>query len=213
MVYLLLGDNEEKKQARIDQFKQACLAGCLEQFNYENLASKGLTVKDLQEALSRLPTQGVKKRLVLIRDAQRLKPQVKEFLIAYSGKPFSHVVLVLTAGGDGEQDKAALAYSAGNIKIEKIGFARKNNAFDLGRAVAGKDIDAGLRLLNYLLHKGESPERILGALRYQLMKDSLADTQRQRNLSALLGTELDIKTGRLRPALALEKLVIKLCCF
>jgi len=230
MVYLFLGKDEIRKQERIEQLKKIYLNEHLKEFDYEVFTSKQLTLKKIQESLARLPalevhpsvgkgvsnrgaSDGKRRRLILIRDIQKAAPKIKEFFISYSKRPFAHVVLILVAGSDVEEESILPPYSSGNIKIEKFGSFKKTNAFDLGKAIAKRNAKFALCLLSQLLEKGEKPEKILGGLRYQLLKGASTDIAREKNLFVLLNTELDIKTGRLLPHLALEKLIIKLCCF
>ena len=61
------------------------------------------------------------------------------------------------------------------------------------------------------MEDGEKPERIIGGLRYAWAKGNVYSAEAKKKLKALLNCDIDIKTGRLRPDFALEKLVIKLC--
>jgi hypothetical protein len=53
--------------------------------------------------------------------------------------------------------------------------------------------------------------RILGGLGYTWERDVMAPLEAKRRLKLLLNCDVEIKTGRLKPNFALEKLVISLC--
>lgn len=210
MVYLLFGEKEPEKEARVQQIKKEALRNLPQEFNYESWTSKELTVKKLQESLLRLPTQGCPKRLLLIRNIDKAHPELKEFIIQYSRDQYPHADLILLAAADADEDK--IFKEREGICIEKYGVSRKTNAFDLGRALTGKNVKSALKILRELILKGEKPERIVGALRYNIMKDSSSRQSRQENLRLLLKAEIEIKTGKLKPVLSLEKLIVKMCC-
>ena len=65
--------------------------------------------------------------------------------------------------------------------------------------------------LSKLLEEGERPERILGGLRYAWERDAASPLETRRRLKALLTCDIEIKTGKIKPVFALERLVIKLC--
>jgi DNA polymerase III delta subunit len=85
---------------------------------------------------------------------------------------------------------------------------RQPTVFDLADAMEAGNAQESLRLLNRLLQEGEKPERLLGGLRAAWQRRGRDLAQRMR---LLLECDLDIKTGRLKPALVLERLVIRLC--
>nr|HPL83037.1 hypothetical protein [Candidatus Omnitrophota bacterium] len=58
---------------------------------------------------------------------------------------------------------------------------------------------------------GERPERILGGLRYSLENNVQDVKGLRRRLKLLLNCDIEIKTGKLKPVFALEKLVVNLC--
>jgi DNA polymerase III delta subunit len=66
-------------------------------------------------------------------------------------------------------------------------------------------------VLGQLLREGERPERILGGLRYSFEQGNLVPQQARKRLRLLLNCDIEIKTGRLKAGLALEKLILSLC--
>jgi DNA polymerase III delta subunit len=87
----------------------------------------------------------------------------------------------------------------------------KPDTFVLSRSIESRRLDTALKLLDQLLKDGEKPERILGGLRYAWERGIANPVETKRRLKLLLGCDIDIKTGRLKPSFALEKLVVGLC--
>ncbi len=228
MIYLFVGEDEFSKDIKLQKIKQELFAPQLESFNSETLYAKELDLRTLQEKLLQLPVNPVRKdsskgavlsngvkaprRLILIRDAAKLRPDVKEYLLSYIRKPFSHVVLVLDARRVDRRDSFFNRIS-GPRKLINFRESIELDAFTLARQVLQRRIKPALRVLRKLLLKGEKPERILGAIRYQLHRERLDFEETKKKLSFLLNCDIDIKTGRLKPDLALERLLLRLCYF
>jgi DNA polymerase III delta subunit len=62
-----------------------------------------------------------------------------------------------------------------------------------------------------LFKSGEKPERILGGLRYQLIRHTTNIKDKLKKITLFLEADVNIKTGKLKPEFALEALIIKLC--
>lgn len=228
MTYLFVGEDEHSKDVKLKRIKQELFAPQLESFNFETLYAKELDLRTLQEKLLQLPVNPVRKdsskgtqlsngvkavrRLILIKDAAKLRPDVKEYLLSYIRKPFSHAVLVLDVRRIDRRDSFFNRIS-GPRKLINFRESIELNAFTLARQVLQRRIKPALSLLRQLLLKGERPEKILGAIRYQLNQERLASEDKKKKLSFLLNCDIDIKTGRLKPDLALERLFLRLCYF
>ena len=67
-------------------------------------------------------------------------------------------------------------------------------------------------MLKKLLDNAEPAQKILGGLRYVFENrgDSVQDSRRK--LQLLLACDVEVKTGKLKPEMALEKLVVLLSC-
>ena len=85
------------------------------------------------------------------------------------------------------------------------------DTFALSRAIDLKKPAYALGVLSELLKNGEKPERIMGGLRYSWENSSTDALVVRKRLQILLSCDIDIKTGRLKPDFALEKLVLNLC--
>ncbi|MGD9015659.1 MAG: hypothetical protein PVI33_06525 [Candidatus Omnitrophota bacterium] len=220
MTYLFIGEDEFSKDIKLDKIKQEFKFGKLESFNFEVLYPQGLNLKTLQERLLLLPIKA-KQRLILLKDISRLSVEIKQHLLAYLRKPFSHVSLILEARQIDQRDQFFKQVSR---LCKLVNFRQSNqiNAFTLARQIMynpsssrsiSKDriIKPAMRLLHQLILQGERPEKIIGALRYQLHKQGLNFPEKKKKLGLLLNCDIDIKTGRLKPKLALERLLIRLC--
>lgn len=209
MVYLLLGQDIQAKNSKLKAIKQESLRPGTEQFNLDVLYAKELALKDLQEKLLSLPVKSPR-RIVVIKDAQNLKQELKDFILDYVKKPYKQVDLVLDTD---QQIKAKEFISSlqGSVNVFHTKEVRQPDTFDLGRSINSGRTDAALRLLNQLLKDGQRPEMILGGLRYCLQRDAVSSQEMRRRIKLLLDCDIDIKTGRLKALFALEKLIIGLC--
>ena len=209
MLYLFIGQDSPSKDEQLKKIRQEFLPKDTEQFNFDRLAAEDLTLKALQERLLFLPVKN-SKRIVLIKGAQDLKNEAKEFILEYIQKPYKHLILILDFNQQAKDDAflgSALRYS----KVFRFNTARPLDTFALSRQITLRRPDLALRVLNQLLIGGERPERILGGLRYVWENEVGLRSEMSRRLKLLLNCDIDIKTGRLKPAFALEKLVISLC--
>lgn len=209
MVYVFTGEDAPSKDSQFKKIKQEFLSKETEEFNLDILYAKGLTLKDLQSKLLCLPVGGAK-RMVMVKDAQSLKEEIKEFIVRYVKKPYKQIVLVLDFNRQEKKDTFFNSLS-GYSKVFRFKEELHPDTFTLNRQISMKRPDFALKILNQLLKEGEKPERIMGGLRYAWENDMAPVIETRRKLKFLLNCDLDIKTGRLKPNFALEKLVINLC--
>jgi DNA polymerase III delta subunit len=209
MLYLLIGQDSLSKDIQIKRLKQEFLARDFEQFNLDILYAKELTLKGLQERLLCLPLN-CPKRLIVIKEAQNLKEEVKEFILKFIAKPNKQLILVLDITRRNRQDE----FINRIYKYAKVLHFKEivpPDTFTLSRQINLKRPDYALRILNQLLKNGEKPERILGGLRYSCQRDNLPSLERKKRLRILLNCDIEIKTGKLKAPFALEKLIVSLC--
>ncbi|MBU1726099.1 MAG: hypothetical protein KJ880_00485 [Candidatus Omnitrophica bacterium] len=211
MVYLFLGQDSPAKDIQLKKIRQEFLARGTEQFNTDTLYSKELNLKGLQEKLLCLPANNAK-RIVVIKSAENLKEELRQFILGFVKKPYKEIVLVLDIG-DYQKRDGFVNQVQRHAKVFRFKEAIRVDAFTLSRWIALKKADYALKVLNQLLKEGERPERILGGLRYAWEKESASPLETKKRLKLLLNCDIEIKTGRLKPAFALEKLVISLCGF
>jgi DNA polymerase III delta subunit len=210
-VYLLIGQDIAAKEAQLKKIKQEFLPPELQDFNLDTLYSKEITLKDIQERFLSLPLKSAN-RIIVIKDVNALDEKSRDYILAFSKKPHKQLVLVLDFDQYDYQDEfiRGLALQATLLRFKET---VNPDTFVLNRQIELRKTDFALRLLNQLLKNGEAPERILGGLRYAWEKQDVHSLSARKKLKLLLSCDLEIKTGRLKPAFALEKLVINLCSF
>jgi DNA polymerase III delta subunit len=209
MFYLFIGQDSLSKDIQFKKLKEQVLPQKVENFNLDILYSRELTLKELQERLLCLPVEA-KSRLILIKEAQALKDDSEDFLLQYAKKPHADTVLVLDFDrwdGNNEFLNRIQRYA----KIFRFKERVRPDAFTLSRYIVLKRPAEALWILNQLLKDGERPERILGGLRYAWERDNGSALEMKKRFKSLLDCDIEIKTGKLKPSLALEKLVISLC--
>ena len=211
MVYLLIGQDIQAREAQLKKIKQEFLPKDLQDFNLDTVYAKEINLKDIQERCLSIPLKSAR-RIIVIKDAGHLKEACRDFLLKYVLKPNKQLVLVLIFEHYDYQDSFLKGISA-YAKVMRFREPVNPDAFVLNRQIELKNADSALRILNQLLKNGEAPERILGGLRYAWEKQGARTLIARRRLKLLLGCDVEIKTGRLKPAFALEKLVIGLCGF
>lgn len=209
MVYLLIGQDIQAKETQLKKIKQEFLPQQLQDFNSDTLYAKEITLKDIQERLLAIPLKNAK-RLIIIKDADSLDEESRDFLLTFSRQLRQQLVLVFDFARYDYKNKFIKEIS---IRASVLRFKEAVNpdAFVLNRQIELKKTDSALRILNQLLKNGEAPERILGGLRYSWEKQETVAGDARRKLKSLLNCDVEIKTGRLKPAFALEKLVVSLC--
>ena len=211
MVYLLIGQDPQAKEIQLKKLKQEFLPPDLQDFNLDTLYAKEITLKQIQERFLAIPLKSAK-RIIVIKDAYSLNAESRDFLVAYSKKPYKELILVLDFPHYGYKDEFIKSIS-GQAKIMRFQEIVNPDAFALSRQVELRKADSALRLLSQLLKNGEAPERILGSLRFAWERQNIQTREAKKKLKLLLTCDIEIKTGRLKPAFALEKLIISLCGF
>lgn len=209
MVYLFIGEDQFSKNIKLDKLKRELFAKGFEAFNFDLFFGADLNLLKLQEAIFRLPVKA-KKRLILIRQANLLRDPLKKYLSRYTKKPHPQTLLVL----DIEKfDKKSAFLKAIEKKSSTFYFrsAQTPDAFKLSRQIDAKRLRPGLRILGQLLAEGTRPEKIMGGLRYCWENNYLDSKLKEKRLGLLLDCDINIKRGRLKPRLALEKLLVELC--
>ena len=220
-VYLFIGQDSTSKAAKLKELKAEFLPPEIEKFNFDLLYAKDLNLAVLQERFLSLPLK-TKRRIIVIKNAEALKPEIKDFILKYIKKPYSQLILVLDIDTTSMHKAGAVRQGAKDEFIREISRYSETlhfkeearlDTFSLGRQIESKRADYALRVLNQLLKNGERPERILGGLRYSWLKGISSQPELKKRIRLLLKCDLDIKTGRLEAQFALEKLVVNLCCF
>ncbi|MDO8489433.1 MAG: hypothetical protein Q7S42_04915 [Candidatus Omnitrophota bacterium] len=211
MVYLLIGQDILAKEIQLKKIKQEFLSKELQDFNLDTLYAKEITLRDIQERLLAIPLKSAK-RIIVIKEAHSLDKESCDFLLAYSKKPHKQLVLVFDFQQYDYKDEFIKGISM-RASVMRFKETVNPDTFVLNKQIELRRTDFALRILDQLLKNGEVPERILGGLRYAWEKQDMAALGTKRKLKLLLNCDIEIKTGRLKPAFALEKLVVSLCGF
>lgn len=209
-MYLFVGEDELAKVEKIQSLKKQLLNPRVEQFNFDIFYGRDLTLPLFQEALNRLPVSA-SSRLLVIKDALGLKEYIREYFLSQIKNLPEWLVIILDILVIPGGENPFLSQIRKIAKPLNFSAGQNANAFTLARALESRRPDYALNILSDLLKQGERPERILGALRSQLMRYPSAK-EKSRRIALLLEADLNVKTGRLKPPqLALEALVVKLC--
>ncbi len=209
MLYLFIGQDLPAKDAALKRIKEESLPRKLEDFNLDVLYAEKLTLKELQEKILSIPLNS-HKRIVLIRDAQELQKIIDDFIAVWAARQDKNTILILDIGS--ERPKAAFLRSLSKYaKVIRFKEEIIPSAFNLSRQIEKRQSGKALLILNQLIKEGEPVERILGGLRYSLENNMVNPRGLRLRLRLLLNCDIEIKTGRLKPVFALEKLVVNLC--
>ena len=217
-VYLFLGqdildqENSSLKEKELNKLK-AFLPQQTREFNLDILhcSDRSFSLKTLQEKLLFMPT-GDAARIVVVRGIQDAEPAVKEFILNYVKNPSSGIILVLDADKS-ERKNAFIEGVSRYAEIRRFRSETQASTFNLSRLIEARKPAEGLGVLHELLDNGEKPERIMGGLRASWTRYPADPLSLKKKLKILLQCDLDIKTGRIKPVFALERLIVNLCGF
>ncbi len=216
MIYLFIGQDSPYKDTpssckdiQLKQIKEEFLPKQVRDFNLDVLYAEKLKLNTLQEKLLALPVESPK-RIILVRSAQELGRDLEDFIISWAKQSPKEIILIL----DIEEQLGKEAFIKSLHKVARIFRFKETvglNTFSLSRQIEEGRADYALKILDKLLKDSQRPERILGGLRYVLENSRLSIPEIRRKAKLLLQCDIEIKTGRLKPEFALEKLVVKLC--
>jgi DNA polymerase III delta subunit len=210
-LYLLIGQDSFSKEIKFKKIKEENLTRQIEDFNLDVLYARETNLKSFQEKILLIPLKS-KKRIIVVKNAQYLKEDIKEFIfhLAQDRRPKSHIILVLDFDRQDPKDeffRKIMRFA----QVYRFSSPIPADTFTLSRQIDLRKADSALRILNQLFRNGEKPERIIGGLRYACEKDSVNSWEKRKKLQLLLNCDIEIKRGRLLPEFALEKLVVNLC--
>ncbi|MBF0522123.1 MAG: hypothetical protein HQL24_03595 [Candidatus Omnitrophica bacterium] len=214
MIFLLLGEDSSAKDRKIDEIKKKYLPSDQSlAFDYIALQSIKLDPATLKKSLIALPVVSPK-RVIVLRNIQKLSPQNKEIILDFLKSGQDHAVVIL------DSDEAGLKNSfidklLPEAKVFSFSARQKSDVFQMTNAMeAGKSTEA-LKILAELLEAGEYPLKMMGALVWfwgKKMKRRLSSDQFKKGLQVLQEADLNIKRSRMEPDAAIEFAVVKLCC-
>lgn len=209
MVYLFIGKDSPAKDIALKQIKTESLPQGLEQFNFDLLYAEELSLRCLQERLLAMPVKS-SKRVLVIKNSGQVRKEVEDFIIEWSKGQRQNIILVLDIEKQGGKDHFIRSLNK-YAKVVRFKEDIPLNTFSLIRQIEERRPDSALKILSQLIRDGERPERILGGLRYSLESNMRNVTGLRHRIKLLLNCDIEIKTGKLKPVFALEKLVVNLC--
>ncbi len=210
-IYLLLGDDIPAKETNLEKIKKQFLADNLKDFNFDVLYASELSLRVIQEKILFLPFEATK-RVILIKQVEDLKKDIKEFLVKFFQEPQDNLIFIFDSD-DADLRDEFLSQISKSANIINVGTKPIADVFVLARNIEAKKVTLSLKILRKLLEDGERPERILGGLRARWQKDNRDVLQYKRRIGLFLKCDQEIKTGKAKPSYSLEQLVVKLCCF
>jgi len=212
MIYFFLGDDGAAKNDRIAGFKKKLLShDDAPQFDYDLLHAHKLAPALLKKTLLALPTLS-KKRLVVIRNAQKLTAHHKKIIaeVLNDADYPCELVLDFDSATVAKDFHDALSRVSRTVRFQHT---TASNVFDVGRSIAmRKQVDA-LKLLHGLFAKGEYPPNIIGGLlwSWSQSRNRMPARRFKQGLLAFQEADGNVKRSRLKAQHALEMLVVKLC--
>lgn len=212
MIYFFLGHDSQAKDVQIAELKQKLFTSAdAPKFDYEVLHAHKLEADTLKKALIAIPVLS-KKRLIVIRQAQKLRASHKNIIFQIYKEKSNDCIVILDFDGALNDDE----FSKRLNKKAKIVQFRKNieiNVFDLGRAITTRKSAEALKMVNVLLEKGDYPLQIIGGLVWSWGKSrtGMAPERFHEGLVAFRQADHNIKRSRLKADHALELLVVRLC--
>ncbi len=218
-VVIFLGSDELEKQKKIELVQQKFFPPSLKDLNYTVLYAddRRLTPIELKEAIVSLPTEGAQKRLVVIKQAHKLKRALLECLIEEAGRKQDKTAIILDVPDVKGSEDFVREFSRIGAAIVRFKSEVAANAFDLGRAISAHKTQAALEILSGLLGRREKAEKILGGLFWQWERlgseGAIAQDVFKKGLKTLLEADRKLKStssAYARESLILETLVVKL---
>ena len=212
MIYLLCGLDNQAKEKKIAEIKAKSFSSHeAVSFDYQILHGPKLDNATLKKSLIALPSLS-KKRLVLIRQADKLTTENKNLIAELIGDIKDFLIIIL----DAENAKAGGALKkkfSKQIKVLHFEEEAKLGVFDLTRAISQNKKANALDVLAQLLGDGTHPLQLMGGILWEWKKNRprLSFERFKDGLLALEEADVNIKRSRLRADYALEVLVIKLC--
>lgn len=206
MIYLLLGDQMDKKDAMIAQIKASSPANQSAGFDMDNLDASQTDKDDIRKALLALP-MAAPKRLVLITSIHKLKPTEAASLIQTLKDHHDDVDVILESA---LFELAAAFKPLFSLCQTKIFGQPPLKPFEITNHMQKNQLPQALLSLHHFLDEGMYPPNILGVLIWYWGKygRQYGPLNFERGLKVLEGADTNIKRSRVKSAIALEKAIV-----
>jgi len=218
-VFIFLGSDELKKQEHLESLRKKLFPPELKEFNFTLFYGddKQFRPEGLKEALSLFPTEGAKKRLIVIKAAQKMSAGLLKCLTEELHQLKSKNLIVLDVPEVKGSEDFVGEFTKLGAGVLRFKSDTPINVFDLGRSIMARKPDQALKTLSKLLRYREKSEKILGALFWQWERfytdKRLAEALYKRGLKLMLEADKRLKSSASaygRESLILEALVVKL---
>jgi len=211
MIYLFFGQDYSAKDQKIREIKNKYLISDQAQhYDFDQLDGSKLSAEDLKKSLITLPVI-LKQRILLIRKIEKLTDQNKEILLTWINEKKAHGVLLLDSDA-AELKNAFFKEISLSAQLFSFSLGKKQNVFDMTRAIGSRNGTEALRILNELMEEGDHPLQIMGGLVWfwGKQKSVVSSDKFLKGLKFLQEADLNIKRSRLKPEYAVEMAVVKL---
>ncbi|MCR4338138.1 MAG: hypothetical protein NUV91_10075 [Candidatus Omnitrophica bacterium] len=212
MFVLLIGDDDDKKRAKITEIKKKLFTSSdAAKFDCEILSAHKLSAENLKKALLTLPAVA-SRRLVILQDCQKCAPALEEILFTTLESLPKHLALILDATHLSEKEKV-LSKIRSQVQVVEFPRAKEANVFDMTQAMVARKSAEALKILNDLFSNGIHPLQIMGGLVWFWSNrcQVFGVKNFEKGLEILQEADGNIKRSRLKPEMALELAVVKLC--
>ncbi|GEM_PF-4721575 len=172
-VYFLSGPDEAGKQAFIDKIKSKLFpAG--QSLDYNSYYSDEAVISDVIQLLKTAPFSA-KSRLVVLKDAEKLKEEDKQALALYLENPSVKSIFVITTKKDLNASDALAASAKKHAKCLDFSLNTGSSlpqdaAFKLIDEISLKKQKQALKSLIMLMRDGKEPYEILGLIGWHLRR-------------------------------------------
>ena len=211
MFYLFVGEDVLYKDKQIEDIKNKYLKdNNAKLFDYKLLHGHKLSLKELKRGLCSTPVAS-KKRIVVIRDIDKLTDINKDLLLSFLNESKEHIELILDVKSV-DKKKKFFSTLLKKVKLVEFKTAKKKNIFDVTNALKQNNPTLALKTVHELFHQGEHPLKLMGGLIWfwGSIKTRLTEKAFKKGLYLLQDTDLNIKRSRMDPEYAIEFLIIRL---
>ena len=211
MLYLVLGEDDPRKQAKVAELKKKYLrsADAL-QLDFDVLYADRCDSRTLKKSLLSLPAVSPH-RVLLIHNGHKLKTEGAQMLLEVL-PGLEQLVVILEA--QRSPFKGRGRKSATDLKMQVFDYPlpEGRTVFQMTEAMSRRQADQALKILTELMDAGQHPLQIMGGVLWfwKKMQRRMTGRHFEQGLRYLQETDIHIKRSRIRPQYAMEVLVVQL---
>ncbi len=164
MIYLFWGEDRAAKEQKIAEVKSKYLTSeDAFKFDLEILHGSKCGPDILKKSLIALPAIS-KRRLVLLRVAEKLNTQNKKIILEFMQTENQHCVLILDSNEELPKNSFFNKVTASAKVMRFGGGVARENVFDMTRAMGNRNSSGALKILDNWMKDGNHPLQIMGGL-------------------------------------------------